>query len=119
MEKARVAIFEDSELLQDNLALLLKCENHQVVAQATTMQAAETVIHELSEDALDIAIVDGNLSPRALGCEEGAHITRLLHEKFSAITVISYSGEKDIEGADIQFGKLNGFLELLAVIKEV
>lgn len=119
MEQAKIAIFEDSPLLQDNLATILALENHQVIAQASSMQSAEEIIEELLDGSLDVAIVDGNLSPGAYGCSEGVLIARLLHEKFSAVTVISYSGERDIEGADIQFGKLKGMLELLKIIRDL
>lgn len=119
MEQARIAVFEDSLELQDNLAMILGLEKHQVVAQARTICEAEDIICELPIDSLDIAIVDGNLSPGASGCAEGVHITRLLHEKFSLVTVIGYSGERDIEGADIQFGKLKGVLKLLDIIRGI
>lgn len=119
MDHARIAIFEDSELLQDNLATILGLEKHHVVARATTMEAAVKTIDALPEASVDIAIVDGNLSPGAYGCTEGVRITGLLHEKFKSVTVIGYSGERDIEGADIQFGKLKSILELVGIIREL
>lgn len=117
MEKAKVAIFEDSVDVQLTLVALLGFENHSTVLQAHTMIDAEHAIEELHENEVDVAIVDGNLSPGAIGCHEGAYITQLLHTKFQNLTVISYSGEQEIMGADIQYGKQQDIRGLLDIIR--
>lgn len=119
MKNAKIGIFEDSELIQTTLGFILSNDEHHVALQVHTIPEAEQAINDLSGDALDIAIVDGNLSPGAIDCREGAYITQLLHERFSKIVVISFSGMKDIEGADIQYGKERNMSGLLDIIRKI
>ena len=108
MDKARVAIFEDHEMVADSLTRGLEWMGHSAVATAKTLGEAEQLIANLAEDGLDLAIVDGNLTRGDISGRDGANITRLLKGKFSGIVVIGMSGNNEVEGADHQIIKGQG-----------
>lgn len=119
MEGARVGIFEDNENWQEIVPGMVTRRGHEVVLQAQTLEDAEAAIERLPANGLDVAVVDGNLDPNVSSGEDGARITRLLHEKFEGITVIGRSGSKEVEGADHQLGKGGDLSNLPQIIAEL
>ena len=117
MQEARVGIFEDNPMWQDILGDLVKRGGHQVVTRAISMEEALQVIKGLEEGALDVAIVDGNLSDHDISGRDGAEIARLLHEKLGNVSVIGCSGSNTITGVDYSVSKAGNPREIAEIIK--
>lgn len=100
MKQARVAVFEDSPDWQRLYETFLADDGHQVVASATSMPEARETIDALEPGDIDVALVDGNISPNARGAFEGDELANLLRIKLGNVTIIGVSNERDIVGAD-------------------
>lgn len=105
MEQARVVIIEDSDVMRFAYNASLSVAGHQVVAEATSMTQVHEVLGNLEPGQVDIAIVDGNLTPGARGCDEGARVVELIREMLPEVRAIGASNEQPIRGADINVDK--------------
>jgi CheY-like chemotaxis protein len=119
MDKARVAIFEDSEAMQQVVSHIVQANGHLVVAQARTLGEAESVIASLEPGNLDVAVVDGNLDSERLGGYDGARVARLLREKLGEVMIIGYSATDEIEGVDHHLQKgIDHPISMLRIISD-
>ncbi len=105
MKRAKVGIFEDDVDWRELLTEIVEDSGHSVAVAVRDMDEARAAIDDLEEGSLDVAIVDGNLNPNESTGADGAEITRLLHKKLGAITVIGFSGINQIAGVDHSLSK--------------
>ena len=123
MENARVAIFEDDPQIQRLLAMFVVEQGlHRIVALARSIEEAVTAIDALEPDGLDVALVDGNLSPGREDSAEGAQIAAMLRAKFGdMVTIIGISGSNPIGAADINItkGESPVGMEVVQAIREI
>lgn len=107
MENARVGIIEDNELVRGMLSrFVVEMGLHEIVFTAQTMNEALAAIESLQPGDVDVALVDGNLSPNRDDSSEGAQISELLRAKLGeTVTIIGISGSGPVEGADINIPK--------------
>lgn len=106
MEKARVAVFEDSIVIRSLLRQILEVDSHMVTFEAATVQEAIEVIEALEEGDIDVALVDGNLDGLQFNGRDGELIASLLRRKLSQVVVIGISATHDIPSAHINIDKL-------------
>jgi CheY-like chemotaxis protein len=117
MEAARVGIFEDNTEMHELLTAFLELDGHSVAAAAKSMEEAHATIDGLEPDSLDVAIVDGNLSPNTYSGADGEEITRRLREKLGgAVVVIGFSASNQVPGADYNVGKAGDPFEKIPAI---
>jgi DNA-binding response OmpR family regulator len=106
MEGARVGIFEDDTRWVSLLKDVIEEHGHTVAVAAGSIEEARAAIEELDEDALDVAVVDGNLDPDVRTGDDGAEISRLLQGKLGSVTIIGFSGNQPVFGADYNVFKV-------------
>ena len=114
MENARIAIFEDREIVRNFLKYLVETKNHQVIAEIASIEQAREFIDSPEASLTDVALVDGNLisqEAKSTGYH-GGEITRRLKSTLPGVKVIGISASGPIEGADKSFIKpdLDGLL---------
>lgn len=96
----RVGIFEDDESVRGLISDIVAMDGHDIVAEAASMREALEIIAGLGRRALDVAFVDGNLTPGITTGADGAEIARLLRETVGEeVVVVGFSGSNDIPGA--------------------
>lgn len=102
---------------EDNLAFrqtyfrFLRSFGYGVVV-AGTLQEAREKIPQLGQD-VQIAIVDGNLSPNAYDGSDGEKIVAMIREHAPWVKIIGITGGQPIEGTDANIKKEEAF-DLLA-----
>lgn len=107
MEHAKIAIFEDDELARQLLAELLEYSGHEVVAKAGSFEESVKVVEALEPGAVDVVLLDGNLTEGRNDSREGSQIAQALRAKFTEefrIVNISAS-DSPILGADVNIPK--------------
>ncbi len=114
---AKVAIFENNPDQQDQIILFLEEAGHEVVATAETVFAALALVPQLTGLGVQVATLDGNLSPNATGGAEGLEILAAIKQQAPLVKVIGLSNGS-IEGVDFDLGKLHA-AQLPAAVKFV
>jgi DNA-binding NtrC family response regulator len=102
---ARVVVFEDNSDWQLLFEQLLAIDGHTVIGRATTVAEANRLIKKLGPKAIDVGLVDGNLSQLSVGGNDGAKITQQLQAKFTDVLVIGVSVDGFVAGADANVSK--------------
>jgi CheY-like chemotaxis protein len=124
-KKPKGVIFEDSKNLRFVLRHFLTTQGVDVVAEAGTWEEADGLLERIENGELDIdvATVDGNLSPGIedpTECKEGREITRRLHT-VGGIGVIGFSGTGVIPEADksVEKGHKDDLVNLQKAVAEL
>lgn len=105
MEKARLAVFEDSYNIREMLRIASEMAGHVVVAEAVTVDEA---LHIVSTNDFEIAIIDGNLNPGKIDCSDGKTILAEIRQRRPQATVVWFSNvpsETVSVDCDIDIGK--------------
>jgi DNA-binding NtrC family response regulator len=105
MEKARIIIIEDNPDLRLMCKENLEIRNHKIIGEAGSLSAAQALVDSLNPDDVDIAIVDGNLTPKTDTGDDGEKVTTEIHEKLPGVTVIGWSLSGSVRGADMNAPK--------------
>lgn len=92
VEHARIFYAEDSSMVRRSLKRLLEDLGHQVVIEAETLEDALANIKTARDLGVRVAIVDGNLSPHDLSCNDGRVLSAALKEAIPNIFIIANSG---------------------------
>lgn len=103
-ERIKVFVAEDDSDWNKLYIQALKSAGHKIVANARTLEKALAAIETLG--ALDVAVVDGNLSPEYTQGKDGTKIAEALKKKFPNIKVFGVS-RSGFSGADVNLGKDN------------
>ena len=118
-EEARILLVEDDPVHRMGLKSFLERHGHKIVAEAATFEEAAEVARKLSELEVNVAIVDGNLTPDDTSGNDGRLITDLIRKNGGGIPIVGHSGSR-YEGPDAFVVK--GFKlgeVLLKVIREL
>ncbi|OVE78635.1 hypothetical protein BVY00_02245 [bacterium G20] len=120
MENARIIIIEDNSMLRTQCRANLEAAKHQVVGEAGSVLGAVRLVDELTEEeeTVDIAVVDGNLSRESEGGTDGERVANYIHEKLGNVTVIGWSLDGKVAGADMNVQKHDTW-GLDAMVKEL
>lgn len=105
-QNARVFIAEDDKSWQEIYRYHFKDSEHIIVELAKNMEEVENILPRLAELEIQVAIVDGNLSPHGHDGFEGKFVIREIKRLFPHIKTIGMSGMFAL-GADIDLGKEN------------
>ena len=98
--EAKVAVIEDSMRWQQNYGRILPSGGHSVVATATTFEAAMELVPTLSEQRVQVVILDGNLSEDRSDGIEGAMLAREIRLAHPDIKIVGISNDdRGVRGA--------------------
>lgn len=125
MERARVAVIEDSGTMRMLVRAYLEDEGHHVVvAEAADMEAAQELLADIHDGTLevDVILLDGNLSDRdRTGADARANI-EMIRELGIGAAVLGFSAESmQSYGVDVAADtrkKLPAVLEAIAALPE-
>lgn len=119
MSDRKFWVFEDDPTNQVLFGEFVEIAGGIVSDFSSTMEHATSLIEDAELEAVNFAIVDGNLRSGDISGEDGNEISRLLREKFGGnIAIIGASGSNEVVGADINVGKpvdLGAFIEFVKV----
>ena len=107
----RVAVFEDDDFFSELLVRLLKRAGYEVVLTCASMEEARNALRHTDDGSLpnaveiDVAIVDGNLTPDQYNGSDGAEVCRLLNLLLPVPYIIGNSAGRLVYGADVQANK--------------
>lgn len=118
MEHAKIGVFDDTDFIRGIFRELLELDGHSVVVEADSVESSQVAIETTEQDAMDVAIVDGNFSGTRLDSAEGAEIARTIRSRLPDVIIIGISSAAPIEGADINYSKDN-FTEARRYIKDL
>ena len=118
MDKARIIIIEDDSVMRMMCRENLEVRKHTIVGEAGTLATANELINSLTPEDVDIAIVDGNLTPRTDTGNDGESVTRDIHDKLPGVTVIGWSLSGVVRGADLNAPKHDSWA-LDAIVTEL
>lgn len=90
-KEAKVFLVEDQERYRDLAHSYLEEAGHKVVAETKTLKEALELIPSLKEKGVNVAVVDGNLSPNDVSGKDGLVIARQIIEEAPEIKIIAYS----------------------------
>lgn len=96
VEKAKVAIFEDNTDWQEKFKSQLTQYGHAVVLTAATYAEALEAITTFDELGVQIAIVDGNLSPNTDSGSEGQNLVRVIKQQTPHVKIVGMSADNNI-----------------------
>jgi CheY-like chemotaxis protein len=120
MEGAKVVIFEDDEDWQEIIGEIIEGAGHEVIARATTMDGARAVIDGFADDAVDVAVVDGNLTRHNTSGRDGAEVAERLRAKIGEkLVIIGCSGTNTVDGADHTVSKAKNSEDIAQIIADL
>ena len=114
----RIAVFEDDPIDRRDLLSNLDWKGHHVVGIATNVTEAQELIPGLGELGVQVAIVDGNLTPWNKHGEEGRQIIEQIKELFPEIVTIGWGG-LSLSVSDYDIGKGVGPGPYLATLDSI
>ena len=115
-EKASIFYVEDDE---DSFAVtneFLEMSGHHVTVKATSLKDALAKIPMLTENGVNVAIVDGNLSFGDESGQDGERVALEIKKHNKSITVIGHALSKPINNADVNSTKHEGSMSLAEVV---
>lgn len=115
-EKAKLFIVDDDADTRDIIGDYMQMAGHKVVAEAGSVAAALTVIAKLRD--VDVALVDGNLSPHSRDGQDGAEVAAAFRQKFPGKPVFSISADRQLWSDDPDLSARDGVEEILKRVNE-
>lgn len=115
VDRARIFWAEDSVDYRETAVELLAQAGHTVVRTANTLDESKKAVPHLEEDGIQIAIIDGNLTPGGSG-KDGPAIISYINYLHPKIVTIGNSTLDRVDGADFQSPKRFGARGLLEAI---
>ena len=104
-EKARVFAVENDDEDFRILESVLQIAGHTIVVRARSVEEVSNVIDKLVRLDIQIATIDGNLSPEGGTGEDGEVIVKSIQERTPQIKTVGM-GSNDVKGADVNVTKL-------------
>lgn len=91
-ENARVFLIEDSDRIRETIKLRLGLEGHHVVLEAGSVEQAKDEISKAKEIGVQVAVVDGNLSPNDISGKDGTLVAKTIRTELPGVKIVSLSG---------------------------
>jgi len=102
VEHARIFYAEDSRVVRNAMRLNLQDLGHEIIVEVTTLDDGLEQINKAVELGVNVAIIDGNLRPMDISCEDGRKLSSALKEAIPSIVIIANpGGEIDPDYGDI------------------
>lgn len=118
-EYAKIFLAEDDKIEVVNTRWFLKEKGgHEVVLEAKSLEEALDMVPKLLEKGVNIAVVDGNLSPEKHDGEDGAKVAEAIRKQAPGVKIIAYSGG-NYDYGDVYVSKPLGPGERLVKIEEI
>lgn len=115
-ENAKVFHVEDNASTRETIKEFLELHGHTVIDSAGSLQDALDKIPYLNEHGIQVAIVDGNLSPDDSSGRDGELVAGKIKERYPGVIVIGNSLRDDVKGADINSPKVDGASKLASIV---
>jgi CheY-like chemotaxis protein len=117
-ERGKIFSVEDDPDVQKVLKILLEDVGYEIVDIATSFSEAMAKIPELTKNGVDIALVDGNLTPRQTDGSEGETIAWEIKQSHPQIIIIGHAGVGLLlPSADFNCPKTKGIKCLIETLK--
>lgn len=117
VEKAKVFVAEDDPSIQQVIKWFLSKGGHEVVLQAQTLSEALRSIKQFEKLGIQIAVIDGNLTPGDISGSDGYQLATAIRQLAPNVTTIGMS-VLSVDGVDIDLGK-NRISELGKAVTEL
>lgn len=110
-ERARIFVAEDEELQMFVLRHILEAGGHQIVCSAATFGESMRAITSFEELGINVALIDGNLSPASIDGSDGKALIAEIRRVAPAVKLVGISVDPEcLEGlVDINPGKRVGY----------
>ena len=107
MDKAKIILIEDSEGWRNDIRADLEAGGHVVEALACSVETALLLVDLFAQSpgSLDVAVVDGNLSPGSENGADGERVAEDIHSRLPGVVVIGISLDGTVPGADLNVPK--------------
>lgn len=103
-ERARVFVAEDDETILPLINRLLSRHGHTVVLQAQTLAEALRCIEQFEALDVQVAVIDGNLSPNDTSGADGYQLVTRIKELTPNVITIGMSNSP-VDGVHVDLGK--------------
>ena len=103
-ESAKIFLVDDNKSDLFNTRYFLEKAGHEIIVEATSLDKALMLIPELTEKGVNVAIVDGNLTPGDSSGRDGQMVAREIRKQTQGqgIKIVAYSSSsKKYEYGDI------------------
>jgi CheY-like chemotaxis protein len=87
----RILLVEDDQQDRQTCRWFLEKRGHTFVAESTSLIDALNTVIELKEGEVDIAIVDGNLTPNVSTGKDGMRVAEVIRKHLPGVKIISWS----------------------------
>lgn len=108
VEKAKVFVAEDDPSVQQIIKTILSRGGHEVILQAQTLSEALGSIKQLEELGIQVAIIDGNLTPGDTSGSDGHQLATAIKQLTPHVKTVGMSALQ-VHGVDIDLGKMRIF----------
>lgn len=115
-KNAKIFLVDDHDDLREKLKYFLSRNGHQVILEANSLENALEKTKEIIEKSVEIAIIDGCLTPDGKSGEDGKRVARALREEFPTIKIIGFSSHRT-EFGDVNIRKCEDLMELEKAIE--
>ncbi len=105
-EKARVFVVEDEKRWKDLIKDVLTDAGHSVVLTAQTREQALAAVPQLRGLGVQVAIIDGNLSPYNDDGADGKALLAAMRAQAPEVKTVGMS-RLAVRGVDVNVGKMN------------
>ncbi len=117
-KNAKIFLVDDQDDLRRKLKYFLSRNGHQIVLEANSLKNAFKKMKKVIEKMVDIAIVDGCLTPDGKSGEDGKRVARTLRKEFPTIKIIGFSSHRT-EFGDVNIKKREDLIELEKAIENL
>lgn len=116
--EAKVLLVDDDENFRKAIAGYLKEAGHIIAAEAETLPQALETVESLQTEGVDVALLDGNLSPHSEGGLEGKAVAEAFREKFPGKALFSISSDRQPWSDDPNLTAWSGPEEIVRKVTE-
>src|SRR5258708_1026863 len=114
-KQRRLLLIEDNEPVRLVLeALLVNEDGHTIVASATSPEEVQRLLPSLLEEAIEVALVDGNLG---VTDKDGERLVPNIRWALPGVIVVGISVSGEVAGADRSFLKPHDINEMRRFLK--
>ncbi len=93
-DRARVFLVEDNQLQLSSFRFLIERGEHQIVAEAHSLQEALDLVPRLRDLKVDVAVLDGNLSKGKSDGKDGQQVAEEIRQVAPELRIICFSEQK-------------------------
>lgn len=103
--EAKIFLSEDDPNLRKVTKRGLEFEGHRVVVEAHDLKTALDGVETARELGVNVAVLDGNLTPRDVSCRDGRMVASALRAAIPGIRIVAFSGSISADYGDVLVDK--------------